>query len=254
MATTLLAAAAKSVAGTNSTVAKAVDALPTIMTNVSSPERWASLVAGGVLAGYGLMDRKPSLLWTGLGAYLLYRGLTGNCPAYQSLGLSASDSTAENTAVAAGHGTHVEHAIVVRRPVNVVFDFWRDFERLPQFMNHLIDVDTTTDGKSHWVARGPLGIQVEWDAEIINEVPNHLIAWKSLPGADVDTAGSVRFRPVPGGTEVRVNLKYDPPGGQLGTAIAGLFGENPHRQVREDLFRFKQIMEGPQTPQRVVGG
>lgn len=252
MATTLLAAAAKSAAGPDSKVARAVDSLPTILTNVSSPERWASLVAGSAMIAFDLSDRKPSLLWSGVGAYLLYRGLTGNCPAYQSLGLSMSDSTAPNTAVAAGHGTHVEHSIVVRRPINTVYDFWRDFERFPQFMDHLIDVDTTTDGQSHWIARGPLGVKVEWDAKIINEVPNHLIAWQSLPGADVDTAGSVHFRPVAGGTEVRINLKYDPPGGKIGTAVAELFGENPHRQVREDLFRFKELLEGPQVP-NVVG-
>ena len=251
MATTLLAAAAKSAAGPNTAVSRAVEALPTVATNVSSPERWASLVAGGALALYGLTEKTPSILTTALGGYLVYRGLTGNCPAYQAMKFSTSDSTAPNSVIAAGHGTHVEASIVVAKPVREVYDFWRDFERLPRFMVHLIDVDTTTDGRSHWVAKGPLGMRVEWDAEITKDEPNKVIAWNSLRGSDVDTTGSVHFRPAGNGTEVRVNLKYDPPGGQLGTAVAKLFGENPQRQVREDLLRFKQLIETNGLPTRI---
>jgi uncharacterized membrane protein len=119
-------------------------------------------------------------------------------------------------------------------------------------MTHLLDVDTTTDGESHWVAKGPLGLRVEWDAKIIQDEPGQVIAWKSLPGADVDSTGSVHFRAIPGGTEVRVNLKYDPPCGQLGTAVAKLFGENPQRQVREDLLRFKKMIETNGIPSKIV--
>lgn len=252
MATTLLATAAKSVAGPGSTLTRAVEALPTLPTNVSSPERWASLIAGGAVALYGLTEKQPSLLTTALGGYLMYRGLSGNCPAYQALNYSTSDSTAPNTVIAAGHGTHVEASITVMKSARETYDFWRDFERLPRFMTHLLDVDTTTDGESHWVAKGPLGLRVEWDAKITRDEPGRVIAWKSLPGADVDSAGSVHFRAVPGGTEVRVNLKYDPPGGQLGTAVAKLFGENPERQVREDLLRFKKLIETNGIPTKIV--
>ena len=252
MATTLFAAAAKSAAGPNTTLARAVDALPHIDTNVSSPERWASLVAGGAIALYGLTEKTPSILTTAIGGYLVYRGLTGNCPAYQALHVSTSDATAPNSVVAAGHGTRVEASVVVAKPVAEVYDFWRDFERLPKFMDHLVDVDTTTDGQSHWVAKGPMGLKVEWDAEITKDEPNKVIAWQSLRGADVDTAGSVHFRQVGGGTEVRVNLKYDPPGGRLGTAVAKLFGENPQRQIEEDLQRFKRVIEAPNVPSKVV--
>src|SRR5439155_21485866 len=131
---------------------------------------------------------------------------------YQALGVSTADSTAENTAVTAGQGTKVEHAITVNKPAPEVYRFWRDLENLPRFMTHLVDVDTTTDGRSHWVARGPLGLKVEWDAEIVADIPGEAIGWKSLPGSDVDTAGSVHFKELPAGrgTEVRVSLKYDP--------------------------------------------
>jgi uncharacterized membrane protein len=99
--------------------------------------------------------------------------------------------------------------------------------------------------RSHWVAKGPLGIRVQWDAEIYNENPNEMIAWRSLEGADVDNTGSVHFTPAPPGrgTEVRVVLKYNPPAGKLGAGIAKLFGEDPKQQIRDDLRRFKQLVE-----------
>ena len=249
MATTLMATTVKSIAGSNSSVARGVDALPHIPTNLSSPERWASLVVGTALSAYGLTERGPTLVSTLAGGYLLYRAASGHCPAYQALGVSTSESTAPNSVIPADHGTRVEHVVTVMKPVADVYNYWRDFENLPHFMTHLIDVDTTSDGRSHWVAKGPLGLRVEWDAELIADVPNKTIAWRSLPGADVDTTGSVHFRELPHGrgTEVRVNLKYDPPGGKLGTAVAKLFGENPDRQVREDLRRFRQILEASEV-------
>ena len=169
---------------------------------------------------------------------------------YQVLGVSTSDSTAPNTAIAAGHGTRVEHAVTVMKPASEIYEFWRDFENLPKFMTHLVDVDTTTNGGSHWIAKGPLGTKVEWDAEIIVDIPGEAIGWKSIDGADVDTAGSVRFRELgpSRGTEVRVNLKYDPPAGRVGTAIARLFGEAPEQQIRDDLRRFKETMEAGEIP------
>jgi len=250
MATTLVATASKSIAGTDSGVARAVHALPQIRTNVSSNERWLSLAAGGTLTALGFDGRGPSLLSSLLGGYLIYRAATGNCPMYQALGVSTSDSTAPNTAIAAGHGTRVEHAVTVMKPASEIYEFWRDFENLPRFMTHLVDVDTTTDGRSHWIAKGPLGTKVEWDAELIADIPGEAIGWKSLDGADVDTAGSVRFRELGlnRGTEVRVNLKYDPPAGKVGTAISRLFGEAPEQQVREDMRRFKEIMEAGEIP------
>ena len=250
MAATLLTTALKSAAGTDSGVARAVNKLPPMRTNVSANERWLSLIAGGVVTGLCLTGRAPRLLSTLAGSYLVLRAMTGNCMLYQALGVSTSDSTAENTAVTAGHGTRVEHAITVNRPAREVYAFWRDLEHLPRFMTHLIDVDTTTDGRSHWVAKGPLGMKFEWDAEIVTDIPDRVIGWKSLDGADVDTAGSVHFNELTNGrgTEVRVELKYDPPGGKLGTAIAKLIGTSPAAQIKADMRRFKQIMEAGEIP------
>ena len=111
-------------------------------------------------------------------------------------------------------------------------------------MSHLARVDEFADGRSHWVASGPLGHQVEWDAEIINEVEGYLLAWQSLPGSDVDSAGSVRFRDLPGGaTEITVHLQYQPPAGRLGAWAAWLAGEEPTRQIHDDLRAVKRYLE-----------
>jgi uncharacterized membrane protein len=250
MAATLLSTAVKSAAGPDSGVARAVNKLPQARTNVCSTERWLSLAAGSTIASLCLAGRTPPVLSTIAGTFLIYRAMTGNCPLYQALGVSTSDSTNEETAIAATHGTKVEHSITVSRPASEVYDFWRDFENLPRFMTHLIDVDTTTDGRSHWIARGPFGLQVEWDAEIITDRPNKAISWKSLDGSDVDTAGSVHFTELGGdrGTEVRVSLKYDPPAGKVGTAIAKLIGMSPEAQIKADMRHFKQLMEAREIP------
>lgn len=140
-------------------------------------------------------------------------------------------------------GIHVEEAVIVNKPVTEVFRFWRNFENLPTFMKHLESVAQREAGISHWVARGPAGTTVEWDARIINELDNKLIGWQSLEGSTISTAGSVNFRETPRGTEVRVHLQYSPPAGRLGGAVAWLFGEEPSSQIREDLRRFKELLE-----------
>jgi uncharacterized membrane protein len=135
--------------------------------------------------------------------------------------------------------------ITVRRPVEEVYSFWHTFENLPRFMRHLESVTVTGDRRSHWVATAPAGKTVEWDAEITEDRPNELIAWRSLPGSDVYNAGEVRFDPAPGnrGTEVRVAIEYRPPFGKLGSKVAMLWREEPRQQVADDLRHFKQVME-----------
>lgn len=139
--------------------------------------------------------------------------------------------------------------MTVRRPVNEVYRYWRQFDRLPEFMTHLRSVEVKDNRRSHWVAKAPLGTSVEWDAEVINERDNELIAWRSLEGSTVDTAGSVHFRPVGDGhTEVFVSLKYDPPAGKVGATVAWLFGQEPGQQIDADLRRFKEMMEAGAAP------
>jgi len=122
-------------------------------------------------------------------------------------------------------------------------------------MRHLESVKKTGEKTSHWVAKGPVGTRVEWDAEIHNEIEDELIAWRSLSGADVDQAGSVHFSPVHnGGTEVRVIMRYSPPAGKLGDAVAHVLGDDPERQVADDLRRFKQVMDAGGVPAGSAGG
>jgi uncharacterized membrane protein len=142
-------------------------------------------------------------------------------------------------------GVRVEQVVTINRSIDDVYAFWRHFGNFPRFMRHVLDVELLDDRRSHWRAKAPAGLTVEWDAEMVQDRPNEWIAWRSLPGSEVTHSGSVRFSPAPGarGTEVRVQLEYLPPAGAVGRSIAWLFGEEPRQQVRDDLRRFKQIME-----------
>ena len=139
----------------------------------------------------------------------------------------------------------VRRSVTLNRSREDVYAFWRDFENLPRFMQHLEHVEVTGDRTSHWVAKGPAGKQVEWDAEIVQDTPNEAISWSAVKNAEVPNSGSVRFRTAPAdrGTIVQVELQYDPPAGAAGAAFAKLFGEEPSQQIRDDLRRFKQVME-----------
>ncbi|WP_234359283.1 SRPBCC family protein [Plantactinospora sp. BC1] len=135
--------------------------------------------------------------------------------------------------------------VTINRPADEVYRFWRDFENLPRFMYHLESVRTDGDGRSHWTVRAPGGRRVAWDAELVEDSLSELISWRSVRGARVPNAGRVRFARAAGGrgTEVRVDLAYAPPGGAVGRAVAKLFGEEPGQQIRDDLRRFKQVIE-----------
>lgn len=144
------------------------------------------------------------------------------------------------------HGAiRVKRSTVINRPAEEIYRYWRELENLPRFMYHLQSVQKTGERRSHWVSRAPGGQTVEWDSEIVEDRPNELIAWRSLEGADVYNAGSVRFERRPGGrgTIVRVEMEYYPPGGVAGAALAMLFNESPEQQVYDDLKRLKQVLE-----------
>jgi uncharacterized membrane protein len=211
------------------------------------------MLAGGALAAYGVTRRTRAGRATALaGAVLLHRGFTGHCNVYQSLGINRTNVGSAAIAdygsdtrqrLGGAGGIHVEASVTIRRPLGEVFRFWRDFENLPRFMAHLEEVATRELGISHWVAKGPAGVRVEWDARIINEIDNKLIAWQSLEGSMIATAGSVHFSESLLGTTVLVHFQYDPPAGRLGAAVARLFGEEPNQTVREDLRRLRTLLE-----------
>jgi uncharacterized membrane protein len=178
---------------------------------------------------------------------LLYRGITGRWPNVLNGHLQPDNTRA---ALAGKRGVHVRESVRLELPVADVYRFWRRLENLPRFMTHLHRVTETPDGRSHWVAAGPAGLTVEWDAEVISEVENDVIGWRSLPGSDVVTAGSVNFKTARDGrgTQVSVHLQYAPPAGKAGALIASLFGREPSQTIREDLRHFKQLLEAGEIP------
>jgi len=215
--------------------------------NVGRVERAASVGAGALLVYHGL--RRKS--WAGAAAALfgvafLRRGLTGFCYSYKALGIrTAKVKQGRNVSIPYELGVRVDAAITINRPREEVYRFWRDLSNVAEFMEHVESVGTFDGNRSHWIARGPGGKSIEWDAEIINEKENELIAWRSLDGSVVPNAGSVSFADAAGerGTEVRVELQYDPPGGAVGAFVAKLFGEEPSQQIQSDLKRLKARIE-----------
>ena len=217
--------------------------------NVGTAERWVSGVAAAALVAYATRRTGGGLRGVALplAGVLLGRAVTGRCPVNQAIGRNSArrhDRVSPVASLGRGEGVRVEQTVRIARPAEELYRFWRQLENLPRFMDHLESVRVLDERRSHWVARGPAGTRVEWDAEIHNEVPRRLLAWRSLPGAEVHHAGSVHFEPDMGDfTLVRVILRYDPPAGRVGAGVARLFGEDPDTQVADDLRRFKQVME-----------
>jgi uncharacterized membrane protein len=212
--------------------------------NISDVEKWLSLAAGAGLAVYGLSRLKQNgWAYAGLGGLLLRRGATEHCDLYEALGWNTANPYDTRAALGGSRGVSVFEHVTINRSIEELYRFWRNLENLPQLMRHLESVEKITDTISHWRAKGPAGMKVEWDAEVYNEVPNQLIAWRSLEGSDVVSAGSVNFDRVAGGTRVTVNLQYNPPLGKVGAAVARLFGADAATEIRDDLERFKQMVE-----------
>jgi uncharacterized membrane protein len=151
----------------------------------------------------------------------------------------------KHVSVGSGEGLRVDKQITINAPPAQIYSFWVNLENLGRFMHHVESVVVTDSQHSHWKVKTAAGKTVEWDAEIISQRENEMISWRSLPGAEVDNAGSVWFQPTADrrGTLVRVEFKYNPPGGKFGAAIAKLFGGDAEREVEESLGRLKQLME-----------
>ena len=213
--------------------------------SVDQIQRWGALAAAAAVIGYGVSRRSvPGLLMAAGAAPLAYRGVTGKWPAACESLVSSSGDT--RRALSGRRGIRVRESVRLECPIDEVYRFWSRLENLPTFMENLAEVTDLGGGRSHWVARGPGGFRVEWDAEIINQIQNKVLAWKSLPGGDVVSAGSVTFEPARGidsGTQLTVTLQYEPPAGQFGKLVASAFGREPSQTIREDLRRLKQLLE-----------
>lgn len=226
-------------------------------TNVGDVERMLSVVAGGAMALLGVRRRDLSGIGVALiGAELVRRGTTGHCVLYQTMGVSTADGrtmpkrargelVSRAATVDARRAIKIERSVTVMRDAAEMYAMWRDFQNLPGFMPHIQEVRVKANGRSHWTAALDHGETVEWDAEIVNDIEGELIAWKTVGDPDVAHAGSVHFRPAPGGrgTEVRVVLDYEPPARTMVVRMARVFGQSPDQLVREDLRRFKMLVE-----------
>ena len=198
---------------------------------------WGSVIAGALL--------------TALGGYLIYRGVSNQDRGYDYYGSQYGDQYGQYSGDREG-GITIEESVTVNKSASELYSYWRDFENLPNVMSHLQSVEnqgTRLGGEiSHWVTKGPAGTQVEWDAKLVDDRKNSLISWRSEDDATVPNEGSVQFAEAPGGlgTKVTVTLTYHPPGGPIGAAVARLFGENPAKQVRDDLNTFRENVESGQ--------
>lgn len=219
--------------------------------NISETERWLSSIAGAAMILSGLKQRSVvGALRAASGAALLTRGASGYCPAYASVGRSYSRVYDTREALGGRCGVHVDESITINRPAADVWAIWRDFESLPNYIPSLKSVTRTDATRFHWEAIGPGRRSIAWDAEILNEIPNELIAWRTIGEPDVVSAGSVRFVQSKGrgDTQVHVRLQYEPAGGKSTAAIAWLFGKEPGQLIRAGLRRFKAIIETGEAP------
>jgi uncharacterized membrane protein len=220
-------------------------------TNVSQVERLVSILGGSGLVAYGLTKRNGTGYGlAALGGCLMWRGVSGHCDVYHAFGINTSErgyekGTGSVDGVPYELGVRVDEDMAIQKSPEELYRFWRNLENLPRFMDHLECVKVIDDRVSHWVARAPAGFNVEWDAEIVNDIENELIGWRSLKGSQVDNGGSVRFDRMPdgNGTMLRVSLQYNPPAGYVGAMIARMFGDAPEMTIAQDLRRFKELME-----------
>lgn len=217
--------------------------------NLALWDRGLSTTAGVALIVRGLKRHALVGSETLAGAALLARGLSGYCPVYHASGFTTRREDRPEIALSGARGYHLKASVTIARAPQEVFAFWRRFENLPRFIRHLDRVESLPDGRSRWTLRGPAGLRMQWEAEIINEIAPELLAWRSLRGSDLVSAGSVLFKAVPrGGTELTVTMQYAPPGGALTEAAAVLLGRSPKADLREDLRRLKSLLEAGEVP------
>ena len=197
----------------------------------------AMIVSGAALVALAARERSWRTLGiAAAGAPLIYRGATGHWPVPEAISQRASDAVAP---------VPIETAVTIGRPAGELYSFWRQLENLPRFMKNIDSVTQIDERRSHWVGKSPLGLRLEWDAEILEEREGQLLSWCSLPGSEVQNAGTVFFDPATGGrgTVVRASLDYQVPGHLLGQAVGKMLSGATQQQVKEDLKRFKELME-----------
>jgi len=211
--------------------------------NVSNVERIASVLAGSYFMYCSLKDRPKSIIKIASAGLLLYRGVTGHCPVFEAAGKKKLSDSSHNITI----GT----SVLVNKPIDTVYAFWRRLENLPLFMTHLKSVKQKEDGKSDWEAYipGGLGTSMHWEANIVNEKPGEEISWESLEDSTIENKGRVTFEDAGVlGTQVNVVISYQAPLGMAGEKVMSLFNRTFEKMIRKDVFNFKQYIETGKLP------
>jgi uncharacterized membrane protein len=199
---------------------------------IDNTARIVALLAGASIAAFGLTRRSATR------AAMVGTGLT-----------IASFATRTQDRRKSGEAS-ADATIIVNAPRERVYSFWRDFQNLPRFMNHLKSVKVTDGRHSRWIAYGPFNKEIEWDAEITNEQQNDRIEWRSIEGSDVDMQGSVEFSDATGkrGTLIDVQIAYRGAGSGVAHGVIALMGKDPSFLMRQDMRRFKALLESGEIP------
>ena len=212
--------------------------------NLGTTERVISGIAAAGLAALAIKKTSlPRRIAAGIaGGALAARAATGYC---------AVKGAVEDIRDASP--IRVQKQTVINAPIETVYEFWNNVENFPKFMSHLQTVVKMTETRSHWVSDGPLGTKVEWDAEVVKNVPNDVISWRSTSG-DVEHTGTVRFKRVGPKTRIKVRIEYAPPAGKVGAAVARVFGEDPRSQLEEYLKKAKQLLDHNPSVEQIRKG
>jgi uncharacterized membrane protein len=215
--------------------------------NLGDPERLALTIAGGALLVFGLSRVSlRGVLLVAIGSALGYRGITGRSLLYDGLGIDLGGGQGWRAIASrkvGNLGVKIDESIVVNAPPQRVYGIWRNLENLPRLLSNVERVEILDRTRSRWTVKGPAGTPISWDAELINDKPGEIIAWRTIDSSLVNHAGSVGFEPVAQGTRVDVSLQYDPPGGRFGHAVASLVSADAGAQTARDLEEFKRAVE-----------
>ena len=206
--------------------------------NVSDVERVLSTAAGTFLYVLSVSRKKSKLnaLIRYGGLYMLYRGISGNCPIRASI--SKNEVEQHTPAV------NIRTSLIVNAPKKLVYDTWRDLENLPHFLKHIKRIKVKDDIHSHWVLKTPGRIpSVEWNAEIIDQEDERELSWRSLPGSMIETAGKITFADTLNGTQLDITISYRPPAGYIGSTIGNFLNPSLKKYVEDDILNFKNYIE-----------
>jgi uncharacterized membrane protein len=219
--------------------------------NVGEVERWASAIGGGLMMMHGLRRGTfGGLAMALLGGAFVYRGTTGHCQAYEALNIDTSGKHRADDEEHVHKGVLIKHTVTIHRTPMEIYEFVKDPANHHRYMAHVESVEAGDDGTFCWAIEGPLGSTWRFRSRHINEEPGHIVAWRTLPGSDIESAGAIRLEPTwdGRGTDVTMEINFEPPAGVVGMALARLLGHNPDAQVRGNLRRLKELLEAGEVP------